>query len=111
MADPSAEHWYPTAAYLYTLHLDGPALALRLPDLHHAGEERAQRVRVQALGRVAHAGRIRPSAPPLDWAFSRRRDARDRGLAQTTARCHSSSVGSDRGTLEARQRWAGGSRA
>ena len=27
MADPSAEHWYPTAAYLYTLHLDGPALA------------------------------------------------------------------------------------
>ena len=27
MADPSAEHWYPIAAYLYTLHLDGPALA------------------------------------------------------------------------------------
>ncbi|RYH36706.1 DUF2285 domain-containing protein [Citrobacter freundii] len=27
MTDPSAEHWYPTAAYLYTLHLDGPALA------------------------------------------------------------------------------------
>ena len=27
MADPSAEHWYPTAAYLYVLHLDGPALA------------------------------------------------------------------------------------
>lgn len=27
MADPSAEHWYPTAAYLYMLHLDGPALA------------------------------------------------------------------------------------
>ncbi|MDP8607860.1 DUF2285 domain-containing protein [Serratia marcescens] len=27
MAGPSAEHWYPTAAYLYTLHLDGPALA------------------------------------------------------------------------------------
>lgn len=27
MAAPSAEHWYPTAAYLYTLHLDGPALA------------------------------------------------------------------------------------
>ncbi len=27
MAEPSAEHWYPTAAYLYTLHLDGPALA------------------------------------------------------------------------------------
>ncbi|MCJ2374451.1 DUF2285 domain-containing protein [Pseudomonas sp. RGM 3321] len=27
MADPSAKHWYPTAAYVYTLHLDGPALA------------------------------------------------------------------------------------
>ncbi|KIZ33899.1 DUF7011 domain-containing protein, partial [Stutzerimonas stutzeri] len=27
MADSSAAHWYPTAAYLYTLHLDGPALA------------------------------------------------------------------------------------
>lgn len=27
MTEPSAAHWYPTAAYLYTLHLDGPALA------------------------------------------------------------------------------------
>lgn len=27
MADRSAEPWYPTAAYLYVLHLDGPALA------------------------------------------------------------------------------------
>lgn len=27
MTDRSAEHWYPTAAYLYVLHLDGPALA------------------------------------------------------------------------------------
>ncbi|MDL5364214.1 DUF2285 domain-containing protein [Xanthomonas sp. NCPPB 2654] len=27
MAEPSVEHWYPTAAYLYTLHLDDPALA------------------------------------------------------------------------------------
>lgn len=27
MTDRSAEHWYPTAAYLYILHLDGPALA------------------------------------------------------------------------------------
>ncbi|EMM6680942.1 DUF2285 domain-containing protein [Pseudomonas aeruginosa] len=27
MADRSAEHWYPTAAYLYVLHLDGLALA------------------------------------------------------------------------------------
>jgi hypothetical protein len=28
MTDRSAEHWYPTAAYLYVLHLDGPALAI-----------------------------------------------------------------------------------
>lgn len=27
MADLSTDHWYPTAAYLYILHLDGPALA------------------------------------------------------------------------------------
>lgn len=27
MADRSADVWYPTAAYLYVLHLDGPALA------------------------------------------------------------------------------------
>ena len=27
MADRSAEPWYATAAYLYVLHLDGPALA------------------------------------------------------------------------------------
>lgn len=27
MANPSAAQWYPTAAYLYVLHLDGPALA------------------------------------------------------------------------------------
>lgn len=27
MADRSADYWYPTAAYLYVLHLDAPALA------------------------------------------------------------------------------------
>lgn len=27
MVDRGVEHWYPTAAYLYVLHLDGPALA------------------------------------------------------------------------------------
>jgi hypothetical protein len=27
MAESNAVHWYPTAAYLYVLHLDGPALA------------------------------------------------------------------------------------
>lgn len=39
MADRSAEPWYPTAAYLYVLHLDGPALAWeylrRHPDYRH----------------------------------------------------------------------------
>ena len=27
MAEHHTKPWYPTAAYLYTLHLDGPALA------------------------------------------------------------------------------------
>jgi len=27
MAEPSSDHWHPSAAYLYVLHLDGPALA------------------------------------------------------------------------------------
>ena len=27
MADTATNHWYPSAAYLYVLHLDGPALA------------------------------------------------------------------------------------
>ena len=27
MAELSSDHWYPSAAYLYVLHLDGPALA------------------------------------------------------------------------------------
>ncbi|MDC6176146.1 DUF2285 domain-containing protein [Ralstonia solanacearum] len=39
MADRSAESWYPTAAYLYVLHLDGLALAWeylrRHPDYRH----------------------------------------------------------------------------
>ena len=39
MADRSAEPWYATAAYLYVLHLDGPALAWeylrRHPDYRH----------------------------------------------------------------------------
>lgn len=38
MADSRAPSWYPTAAYLYVLHLDGPALAWeylrRHPDYH-----------------------------------------------------------------------------
>ncbi|WP_430622479.1 DUF7011 domain-containing protein [Azonexus hydrophilus] len=39
MADRSAEQWYATAAYLYVLHLDSPALAWeylrRHPDYRH----------------------------------------------------------------------------
>lgn len=39
MADRSAEPWYATAAYLYVLHLDSPALAWeylrRHPDYRH----------------------------------------------------------------------------
>ena len=31
MAEPSADHWHPAAAYLYVLHLDGPALGLGIP--------------------------------------------------------------------------------
>jgi hypothetical protein len=40
MADSSAVHWHPSAAYLYVLHLDGPALAWeylrRNPEYHRA---------------------------------------------------------------------------
>ena len=31
MAEHHTEPWYPTAAYLYTLHLNGPALAWEYP--------------------------------------------------------------------------------
>ena len=53
MAEPSPDHWHPSAAYLYVLHLDGPALAWeylrRDPDYQsdwrhrHEGPEVAQR--------------------------------------------------------------------
>ena len=47
MADPSAKHWYPTAAYLYVLHLDGLALAWeylrRHPDYRHDWLRRRRR--------------------------------------------------------------------
>jgi hypothetical protein len=39
MAEPSSDHWHPSAAYLYVLHLDAPALAWeylrRDPDYRH----------------------------------------------------------------------------
>ncbi len=55
MTDRSSQHWYPTAAYLYTLHLDGPALAWE----YCAG--------IQATGATGYAGvaslmRRRPGA-------------------------------------------------
>jgi len=55
MTDSSAAHWYPTAAYLYTLHLDGPALAWeylrRNPDYHRDWLRRRRRPDVaQAWG-------------------------------------------------------------
>lgn len=47
MADSRARHWHPTAAYLYVLHLDGPALAWeylrRHPDYRQDWLRRAQR--------------------------------------------------------------------
>ncbi|GBC54741.1 DUF2285 domain-containing protein [Pseudomonas aeruginosa] len=53
MTDRSAESWYPTAAYLYVLHLDGPALAWeylrRHPDYRHDWLRR--RRRPEAAGR------------------------------------------------------------
>jgi len=48
MAAPSAEHWYPTAAYLYALHLDSPGLAWeylrRHPDYRRDWQSRRRRV-------------------------------------------------------------------
>ncbi|MCU7977328.1 MULTISPECIES: DUF2285 domain-containing protein [unclassified Shewanella] len=53
MAEPNSDHWHPSAAYLYVLHLDGPALAWeylrRDPDYRldwlrrHRHPEQAQR--------------------------------------------------------------------
>ena len=44
MAHSSTAHWHPSAAYLYVLHLDGPALAWeylrRNPDYRHAWQSR-----------------------------------------------------------------------
>ena len=52
MADSSAAHWYPTAAYLYTLHLDAPALAWeylrRNPDYRRDWLRRRRRAKLRA---------------------------------------------------------------
>lgn len=94
MADCSAEHWYPTAAYLYVLHLDGLALAWeylrRHPDYrldwlrHHRRPQAAHRWGLRLLedpaldARDAHPAwlpgsdavvQLYPDAdPPLDAA-------------------------------------------
>ena len=84
MADPSVEHWYPTAAYLYTLHLDGPALAWEY--LRRNPDYRRDWLRAVAAGRTRHtpgvcacwktrpwmrATRIRPgSLTMMPWCSS-----------------------------------------
>lgn len=70
MPEPTARHWHPAAAYLYTLHLDGPSLAWeylrRNPD----------------YGRDWRHYRSRPIGNPgrrwgMRWLENPERDARD----------------------------------
>ena len=53
MADSRAVHWHPSAAYLYVLHLDGPALAWeylrRNPEYRRAWQRHRRRPRHEAL--------------------------------------------------------------
>lgn len=53
MADSSAVHWHPSAAYLYVLHLDGPALAWeylrRNPEYRRAWQRHRRHPRHAAL--------------------------------------------------------------
>lgn len=69
MADSSAVHWHPSAAYLYVLHLDGPALAWEY--LRRNPEYR----------RVWQCHRRRPQHEALRWGLrlleDPARDARD----------------------------------
>ena len=63
MTDRSSQHWYPTAAYLYTLHLDGPALAweyLRRNPSYRRDWLRRRRKPDAAQAWPAPAGRSRP---------------------------------------------------
>lgn len=89
MADPSAEHWYPTAAYLYTLHLDGPALAWeylrRHPDYRRDWLRRRRRPEAAARWGLRlledppwmRATRIRPGSPiTMRWCSSTRMPTR-----------------------------------
>ena len=102
MADSSAAHWYPTAAYLYTLHLDAPALAWeylrRHPD-YRLDWLRCHR-RPQAAQVAAHRwrrwpwlqgraqGKAGPPSPPLCDHGDSPCPARPRTPARTTLPAH-----------------------
>ncbi|GAA3990568.1 hypothetical protein GCM10022279_12120 [Comamonas faecalis] len=72
MADPPIGPWYPTAAYLYVLHLDGPALAWeylrRHPDYQLDWLRHRQRPQAahQAAQAAQHWGLRLLEAPALD---------------------------------------------
>lgn len=68
MADRSADVWYPTAAYLYVLHLDGPALAWEY--LRRHPDYRRDWLRRRRQPDAAHAWGLRMLEDPA-------RDARD----------------------------------
>ncbi|MBR7987777.1 DUF2285 domain-containing protein [Burkholderia cenocepacia] len=57
MADRSTDAWYPTAAYLYVLHLDGPALAWEY--LRRHPDYRRDWLRRHSPPDVAHAWGLR----------------------------------------------------
>lgn len=57
MADRSTDAWYPTAAYLYVLHLDGPALAWEY--LRRHPDYRRDWLRCHSLPDAAHAWGLR----------------------------------------------------
>lgn len=62
MADRSSEAWYPTAAYLYVLHLDGPALAWEY--LRRHPDYRRDWLRSRRQLAVAHAWGLRMLEDP-----------------------------------------------
>lgn len=57
MADRSVDAWYPTAAYLYVLHLDGPALAWEY--LRRHPDYRRDWLRCRRQPEAAHAWGLR----------------------------------------------------
>jgi hypothetical protein len=57
MADRSTDSWYPTAAYLYALHLDGPALAWEY--LRRHPDYRGDWLRRRRRPEAAHAWGLR----------------------------------------------------